>query len=158
MIITIMFSFGHHAFMETILEDMTRNKKFILIFFLASFSFGISSVIVFQITGKPELQLLARLMGSAFFMYVYFYTSSMIKKQEKMIKDSDGFLQSPFDPSILKLLLLLFVGGWTIYSVMDYFGLNYIDWILVYTVGIVTVPIAFGVLPLWIKDNKWKRK
>ena len=137
---------------------MNRNKKFILIFFLVSFSFGISSVIVFHITGKPELQLLARLMGSAFFMYVYFYTSSMIKKQERMIKDSDGFLQSPFDPSILKLLLLLFVGGWTIYSVMDYFGLNYIDWILVYTVGIVTVPIAFGVLPLWIKDNKWKRK
>ena len=82
----------------------------------------------------------------------------MIKKQDKMIKDSDGFLQSPFDPSILKLLLLLFVGGWTIYSVMDYFGLNYVDWILVYTVGIVTVPIAFGVLPLWMKDNKWKRK
>lgn len=158
MIITIMFSFGHLAFMETIWKDMNRNKKFILIFFLVSFSFGISSVIVFHITGKPELQLLARLMGSAFFMYVYFYTSSMIKKQEKMIKDSDGFLQSPFDPSILKLLLLLFVGGWTIYSVMDYFGLNYVDWILVYTVGIVTVPIAFGVLPLWIKDNKWKRK
>lgn len=144
--------------METIWKDMNRNKKFILIFFLVSFSFGISSVIVFHITGKSELLLATRLMGSAFFTYVYFYTSSMIKKQEKMIKDSDGFLQSPFDPSILKLLLLLFVGGWTIFSVMDYFGLNYIDWILVYTMGIITVPIAFGKLPLWIKDNKWKRK
>jgi len=75
-----------------------------------------------------------------------------------MIKDSNGFLEFPFDPSVLKLLLLLFVAGWTTFSVLDYFGLNPIDWIVVYVMGIIIIPIALGLLPLWIKDNKWRRK
>lgn len=137
---------------------MIRNKKSVLIFFLISFSLGISCVIVFHVTGNKELLFVTRLIGSAFFMGVYFYTLSLIKKQEKMIKDSNGFLESPFNPSILKLLLLLFVAGWTTFSVLDYFGLNPIDWIVVYVMGIIIIPIAFGLLPLWIKDNKWRRK
>lgn len=115
-------------------------------------------MIVFHVTGNKELLFVTRLIGSAFFMGVYFYTLSLIKKQEKMIKDSNGFLESPFNPSILKLLLLLFVAGWTTFSVLDYFGLNPIDWIVVYVMGIIIIPIAFGLLPLWIKDNKWRRK
>ena len=115
-------------------------------------------MIVFHMTGKKELLLATRLAGSAFFLYVYFYTVSLIKKQEKMIKDSKGFLEHPFDPFILKLLLLLFVAGWTTFSVLDFFGLNPIDWIVVYVMGIIIIPIALGLLPLWIKDNKWRRK
>ncbi|HII35585.1 MAG TPA: hypothetical protein HA319_00575 [Nitrosopumilaceae archaeon] len=137
---------------------MIRNKKSVFIFFLISFSLGISCVIVYHLTGSEELLLATRLIGSAFFLGVYFYTVSLIKKQEKMIKDSNGFLEFPFDPSVLKLLLLLFVAGWTTFSVLDYFGLNPIDWIVVYVMGIIIIPIALGLLPLWIKDNKWRRK
>jgi len=137
---------------------LIRNKKSVFIFFLISFSLGISCVIVYHLTGSEELLLATRLIGSAFFLGVYFYTVSLIKKQEKMIKDSNGFLEFPFDPSVLKLLLLLFVAGWTTFSVLDYFGLNPIDWIVVYVMGIIIIPIALGLLPLWIKDNKWRRK
>jgi len=137
---------------------LIRNKKSVFIFFLISFSLGISCVIVYHLTGNEELLLATRLIGSAFFLGVYFYTVSLIKKQEKMIKDSNGFLEFPFDPSVLKLLLLLFVAGWTTFSVLDYFGLNPIDWIVVYVMGIIIIPIALGMLSLWIKDNKWRRK
>ena len=125
---------------------------------MITFLLGISSVIVFHLTGNKELLLYTRLIGSAFFLGVYLYTVSVIKKQEKMIKDSNGFLESPFNPSILKLMLLLFVSGWTTFSVLDYFGLNPVDWIVVFTMGIIIIPIASGLMPLWIKDNKWRRK
>jgi len=125
---------------------------------MITFLLGISSVIVFHLTGNKELLLYTRLIGSAFFLGVYLYTVSVIKKQEKMIKDSNGFLESPFNPSILKLMLLLFVTGWTTFSVLDYFGLNPVDWIVVFTMGIIIIPIASGLMPLWIKDNKWRRK
>ena len=137
---------------------MIRNKKSVLVFFMITFLLGISSVIVFHLTGNKELLLYTRLIGSAFFLGVYLYTVSVIKKQEKMIKDSNGFLESPFNPSILKLMLLLFVTGWTTFSVLDYFGLNPVDWIVVFTMGIIIIPIASGLMPLWIKDNKWRRK
>jgi len=125
---------------------------------MITFLLGISSVIVFHLTGNKELLLYTRLIGAAFFLGVYLYTVSVIKKQEKMIKDSNGFLEFPFDPSVLKLLLLLFVTGWTTFSVLDYFGLNPVDWIVVFTMGIIIIPIASGLMPLWIKDNKWRRK
>jgi len=137
---------------------LIRNKKSVLVFFMITFLLGISSVIVFHLTGNKELLLYTRLIGSAFFLGVYLYTVSVIKKQEKMIKDSNGFLESPFNPSILKLMLLLFVSGWTTFSVLDYFGLNPVDWIVVFTMGIIIIPIASGLMPLWIKDNKWRRK
>ena len=108
-------------------------------------------------THNKELLLISRLVGIAFFTYIYFWISSIIKKQQKMVKESNGFIHIPFNPNVLKHFLMMFIIGWTVFSVLDYYDLNFIDWILPFVLGITIFPFASGLIPLRLKDNKWKK-
>ena len=138
-------------------ESLNKTKKQIIIYLVISGFLGLASSLINYFTSNRELLLAARLVGVAFFTYIYFWVSSLIKKQEKMVKESNGFIHVPFNPKILKHFLLMFIVGWTIFAVLDYHGLNFIDWILVYVLGITIFPFASGLIPLRLKDNKWRK-
>lgn len=109
------------------------------------------------LTHNSEWLLVSRMCGTVFFIFVYFWVSSLIKKQEKMVKESNGFIQIPFNPNVLKHFLVMFIAGWTLFSVLDYYNLNFIDWILPFVLGITIFPFASGLIPLRLKDNKWRK-
>ena len=118
---------------------------------------GVITSLINYFTLNRDLVLASRLVGVAFFTYVFFWISSLIKKQEKMVKESNGFIHIPFDPKILKHFLLMFIVGWTVFVIADYHGLNFVDWFPVYVLGISIFPFTSGLIPFRLKDNKWRK-
>ncbi|HSB56217.1 MAG TPA: hypothetical protein VLD38_00200 [Nitrosopumilaceae archaeon] len=136
---------------------MRKEKKILLILLAVSGGLGITNSLVDHFNDNEELLLALRLGGIVFFLGVYFWVRSIIKKQQKMIQESNGFIQSPFDPTVLKHFLLMFIVGWTVFVVADYFAVNPFDWLPIYILGITIFPFASGMIPLRIKDNKWRK-
>ncbi len=136
---------------------MRKEKKILLILIAVSGCLGLTNALVSHFIHNEELLLALRLGGVGFFLGIYFWVSSLIKKQQKMIQESNGFIQSPFDPKILKHFLLMFIVGWTVFVVADYFAVNPFDWLPIYILGITIFPFASGLIPFRLKDNKWRK-
>jgi len=108
------------------------------------------------LTSSSEIAFLARLMGSIFFFGMYIVVSKAVKKNDQMIKASNGFKQNLFDPYILKLTLKLCIIGWTVFAVLEYLSLNKISWITVFMLGVIIFPFTMGLIPLKLRDNKFR--
>lgn len=120
---------------------------------------SLATSLAIKFSNNPELVLSLRLCGTVFFVILYRYVSNMIKKQEDIIKASHGFKQHLFDPNYLKITLLLSIMGWTTFSVLEYVGLNQIDWITTFIVLVIIFPFVTGKIPIRLNDNKnWRRK
>lgn len=137
---------------------MRSEKRTVIKIWLVCLALGIASILVQEFLHNDEALLLTRLAGSAFFLGLYVWIRGKIKTQNKMIKESNGFLQQPYDPNILRYTLLLIIIGWSTFSIMDYLHLNLIDWIMPYTLCVVITPISLKLLPLWMRDNKFRDK
>ena len=120
---------------------------------------SLATSLAIKFSNSSELVLLLRLLGTAFFIILYRYVSNMIKKQQEIIKASHGFAQQLFDPNYLKITLLLSIIGWTTFAVMEYIGINQIDWLTTFIILVVVFPFITGKIPIRLNDNKnWRRK
>lgn len=137
---------------------MKPQHKLVIKFWGIAFGLSIATGFAREFANTPEIVLVTRLLGSAFFLAMYLYVSRAIKKQEEIIKASHGFIQRLFDPFYLKLILQLSTIGWTAFAVLEYFGLNKIDWLTVFMLGITIIPFALGKIPLYIKREKWRHR
>lgn len=138
---------------------MKPQVKFVIKIWCVMLGLSLATSLAIKFSNSSELVLLFRLFGTAFFIILYRYVSNMIKKQQEIIKSSHGFAQQLFDPNYLKITLLLSILGWTTFAVMEYIGINQVDWLMTFIVMVIVFPFVTGKIPIRLHDNKnWRRK
>ena len=129
------------------------NRKQITYFILPPI---ILSVISFLFSSEDVL-FVVRVLAIIYFSVIFWYIRKLIKIQNDLIKQSNGYIRPLFDPNILLLSLGIFIVGSIVYLILWQTGLNVIDWYLVFSIGVMMVPFTLGLIPLRAKDNRWRK-